>query len=147
MRSFFQSATTRWAAPVAALGLLAACSSSQTTTDTATTAKADSIGLAKPDSAATASAVPMPVKPSGTKPAWAPGIHPEMQAVIEQLEALSGGPNAKPLSQMTPQEARKATTIASPPTSGRWRTRPISKATPSALPWPVRAPAVALPAP
>jgi acetyl esterase/lipase len=112
MRHFFLD-TTRWAAPVAALSLLAACSSSQTTTDTAsTTAKADSTGMARPDSAAaTASTAPQPVKPSGPKPAWAPGIHPEMQAVIEQLEALSG-PNAKPMAQMTPQEARKAPSAA-----------------------------------
>ncbi|RZK32261.1 MAG: alpha/beta hydrolase [Hymenobacter sp.] len=35
-----------------------------------------------------------------------------MQAVIEVLDSLSGGPNAKPLSQMTPQEARKAPSAA-----------------------------------
>jgi acetyl esterase len=112
MRHFFQS-TARWAAPVAALGLLAACSSSQTATDTAsTTATADSTSasVAKPDSAgATASTAPMPVTPSKPKPTWAPGIHPEMQAVIEQLEALSG---PTPLAKMTPQEARKAPSAA-----------------------------------
>jgi acetyl esterase len=107
----WKSASARWAAPVAALGLLAACSS-QTTTDTATntTAKADSTGMAKPDStSATASAAPTPVTPSKPKPTWAPGIHPEMQAVIEQLEAISG---PTPMAKMTPQEARKAPSAA-----------------------------------
>ena len=110
MLHLFKSAV----APVAALGLLAACSSSQTTTDTATTtAKADSTGMAKPDSAgAVASTAPLPVKPGKPKPAWGPGLHPEMQAVIEALDSLSGGPAAKPLSQMTPQEARKAPSAA-----------------------------------
>jgi acetyl esterase/lipase len=114
MLSFFQG-TARWAAPVAALGLLAACSSSQTTTDTATTATADSTaatGAARPDAAATASTAPKPVTPSKPKPTWAPGIHPEMQAVIEALDSLSGGPTAKPMAQMTPQEARKAPSAA-----------------------------------
>ncbi len=65
--------------------------------------------MAKPDSmSATASAAPLPVKPSKPKPAWGQGLHPEMQAVIEALDSLSGGPTAKPLSQMTPPEARKA---------------------------------------
>ena len=106
MLHFFKSA----AAPVAALGLLAACSSSQTTTDTAsTTAKADSTGMAQPAAASTA---PKPVTPSKPKPTWAPGIHPEMQAVIELLDSLSGGPSAKPMTQMTPQEARKAPSAA-----------------------------------
>jgi acetyl esterase len=114
MRQFFQG-TARWAAPVAALVLLAACSSSQTTTDTATTATADSTvaaGAARPDSAATASTAPKPVTPSKPKPTWAPGIHPEMQAVIEALDSLSGGPTAKPMAKMTPQEARKAPSAA-----------------------------------
>jgi len=108
----WKSASARWAAPVAALGLLAACSSSQPTTDTATntTAKADSTGMAKPDSmSATASAALTPVTPSKPKPTWAPGIHPEMQAVIEQLEAISG---PTPMAKMTPQEARKAPSAA-----------------------------------
>ena len=108
----WKSASARWAAPVAALGMLAACSSSQPTTDTATntTAKADSTGMAKPDSmSATASAAPTPVTPSKPKPTWAPGIHPEMQAVIEQLEAISG---PTPMAKLTPQEARKAPSAA-----------------------------------
>jgi acetyl esterase/lipase len=109
MLQFFKSA----AAPVAALGLLAACSSSQTTSDTATTATADSTGMAKSDSmSAMASTAPLPVKPSKPKPTWGPGLHPEMQAVIEALDSLSGGPTAKPMAQMTPQEARKAPSAA-----------------------------------
>jgi acetyl esterase len=115
MFHFFQG-TARWAAPVAALGLLAACSSSQPTTDTATntTAKADSTSTAQPQpgAAATASTAPKPVMPSKPKPTWAPGIHPEMQAVIEALDSLSGGPAAKPMAKMTPQEARKAPSAA-----------------------------------
>ena len=104
------------AAPLAALGLLAACSSSQTTTDTASsTARADSVSAttARPDTAkAMASTAPLPVRPSKPKPTWGPALHPEMQAVIEALDSLSGGPTAKPLSQMTPQEARKAPSAA-----------------------------------
>ncbi|MFD1874667.1 alpha/beta hydrolase fold domain-containing protein [Hymenobacter bucti] len=108
----WKSASARWGAPVAALGLLASCSNSQTTTDTASaTAKADSTSAnaARPDSAATAGTAPQPVAPSKPKPTWAPGIHPEMQAVIEQLEALSG---PTPMAKLTPQEARKAPSAA-----------------------------------
>ncbi|MVN77082.1 alpha/beta hydrolase fold domain-containing protein [Hymenobacter sp. HMF4947] len=106
----WKSASARWAAPVAALGLLAACNTSQTSETTSATAASDSTATAKPlaDTAATASA-PLPVKPSGPKPAWGPGIHPEMQAVIEQLTAMSG---PTPLAKMTPQEARKAPSAA-----------------------------------
>ena len=64
---------------------------------------------AKPD---TTAAAPMAVKPAGPLPAWGPGLHPEMAAVIEQLTALSGGPNAKPMTAMTPAEARKAPSAA-----------------------------------
>jgi acetyl esterase len=109
MLHFFKSV----AAPVAVLGLLAACNSSQTTADTASaTAKADSAATSpsRPDSTtATASAALQPVTPSKPKPTWAPGIHPEMQAVIEQLEAMSG---PTPMAKMTPQEARKAPSAA-----------------------------------
>jgi acetyl esterase/lipase len=69
--------------------------------------------MARPDSAAAmASTAPMPVKPSGPLPAWGPGLHPEMAAVIEQLVALSGGPTAKPMTALTPAEARKAPSAA-----------------------------------
>ena len=105
----------RWAMPVAALGLLAACSSTQTTTESASTARADSTAttMARPDSAgAMAGMAPMLVKPSKPRPAWGPALHPEMQAVIEALDSLSGGPTAKPMAQMTPQEARKAPSAA-----------------------------------
>ena len=43
------------------------------------------------------------VKPSGPKPEWAPGIKPEMQAVIEKLVSF----NDKPVPELTPAEARK----------------------------------------
>jgi acetyl esterase len=107
MLHLFKSA----AVPVAALGLLAACSSSQTSDTATTTAKADSTGtsMARPDSAATAGTAPQAVVPSKPKPTWGPGIHPEMQAVIEQIEEISG---PTPLAKMTPQEARKAPSAA-----------------------------------
>ncbi len=108
----WKSASARWAAPVAALSLLAACSSSQTTETTSSAAVSDSTAASKPmaDSAAAATAsAPLPVKPTGPKPAWGPGIHPEMQAVIEQLTAMSG---PTPPSKLTPPEVRKAPSAA-----------------------------------
>ncbi|RZL16051.1 MAG: alpha/beta hydrolase [Hymenobacter sp.] len=109
----FQSwtnASVRWAAPVAALALLASCSTSQTAETNTTTAASDSTAMTRPasDTAAMATA-PMPVKPSKPKPAWGPGLHPEMQAVIEQLTAMSG---PTPPSQQTPSEVRKAPSAA-----------------------------------
>ncbi|MDJ0364038.1 alpha/beta hydrolase fold domain-containing protein [Hymenobacter sp. H14-R3] len=104
MFQFWKSASARWAAPVAALGLLAACSSSQTTGTSSVTATSDPATAPAPaDSAATSQ--PMAVKPSAPAPAWGTGLHPEMQAVIEQLTALSG---PTPMAKLTPQEARKA---------------------------------------
>ena len=106
MRLTWTSAAARWAAPVASLALLAACSSSQTTETTATSAANDSTATAgKPAADSSAAGKTMAVKPSGAKPAWGPGLHPEMQAVIEQLTAMSG---PTPMAKMTPQEARKA---------------------------------------
>lgn len=106
MRQFFQSASARWAAPVAALSLLAACSSSQTTETTATNAANDSTAVAgKPAADSSAASQPMAVKPSSPKPAWGPNLHPEMQTIIEQLTAMSG---PTPMAKLTPAEARKA---------------------------------------
>jgi acetyl esterase len=106
MRHIWTSASARWAAPVAALALLAACSSSQTTETTATNAANDSTATAtKPAADSSAAGQPMAVKPSGPKPAWGSGLHPEMQAVIEQLTAMSG---PTPMAKLTPAEARKA---------------------------------------
>jgi acetyl esterase len=106
MRLTWTSASARWAAPVAALTLLAACSSSQTTETTATNAANDSTATAtKPAADSSAAGQPMAVKPSGQKPAWGPGLHPEMQTVIEQLTAMSG---PTPMAKLTPAEARKA---------------------------------------
>jgi acetyl esterase/lipase len=106
MRITWTNAAARWAAPVASLALLAACSSSQTTETTATSAANDSTATAtKPAADSSAAGQPMAVKPSGPKPAWGPGLHPEMQAVIEQLTAMSG---PTPMAKLTPQEARKA---------------------------------------
>jgi acetyl esterase/lipase len=114
MLSSLKSAA-RWATPLAALGLLAACSSSKTenATSTGSTATDSTATAARPDTArAMANAGPLPVRPSKPKPTWGPGLHPEMQAVIEALDSLSGGPTAKPMAQMTPQEARKAPSAA-----------------------------------
>ncbi|GAA4393784.1 alpha/beta hydrolase [Hymenobacter koreensis] len=84
----------RWAAPAAALCLLAACSGNSS--NESADAAADQ--AANTDTRRT-------VKPSGPKPDWAPSIMPEMQAVIEQLTSMSG---PTPLTKMTAQEARKA---------------------------------------
>ncbi len=43
------------------------------------------------------------LKPTGPKPAWAPEITPEMAVVMEKLASYG----AKPIPQLTPQEARK----------------------------------------
>ncbi len=102
----WKSTAARLAAPVATLGLLAACGSNQTTETTTATAASDSTAhVAKSaDNMATAGQ-PMAVKPSGAKPAWGPDLHPEMQTVIEQLTAMSG---PTPLTKMSAQAARKA---------------------------------------
>ncbi|RYY11067.1 MAG: hypothetical protein EOO36_19575, partial [Cytophagaceae bacterium] len=106
MFPFWKSASARWAAPVAALGLLASCSSSQTAESNTSAAASDSTAMNRPAGDTTAMATaPQPVKPSGAKPAWGPGLHPEMQAVIEQLTAMSG---PTPLNKLAPPEARKA---------------------------------------
>lgn len=46
---------------------------------------------------------PKDVKPSGPAPAWAPGIKPQMQAVIEKLQSYGD----RPIPQLTAAEARK----------------------------------------
>jgi acetyl esterase len=106
MRQFFQSASARWAAPVAALALLAACSNSQTTeTSTTATAPDSTATAAKPATDSSAAGQPMAVKPSGPKPAWGPNLHPEMQTIIDQLTAMSG---PTPMAKLPVPEARKA---------------------------------------
>lgn len=45
------------------------------------------------------------VEPKGPKPEWGPSITPQMLAVIEKLDSLSGG---VPLTELTPQQARMA---------------------------------------
>ena len=114
MLSSLKSAA-QWVAPLATLGLLAACSGSrpENATSTGSTTTDSTATAARPDTAkAMASTAPLPVRPSKPKPAWGPKLHPEMQAVIEALDSLSGGPTAKPMAQMTPQEARKAPSAA-----------------------------------
>jgi acetyl esterase len=106
MISSWKNVSARWAAPLAALGLLAACSSNQTSETTTSTTPNDSTATAtKPATDSSAAGRPMAVKPSGPKPAWGPDLHPEMQAVIDQLTAMSG---PTPMAKLTPKEARKA---------------------------------------
>ncbi len=69
-----------------------ACGSSSDSTTIKDSAGADSTGLQQ-----------TAVKPAGPKPAWAPDIKPEMQAVIEKLASF----NDKPIPELTPAEARK----------------------------------------
>ncbi|GAA4504738.1 alpha/beta hydrolase [Hymenobacter ginsengisoli] len=105
MRLTWTSTAARWAAPVAALALLASCSSQTTETTTSTTASDSTARATKPATDSSAAGRAMAVKPSGPKPAWGPGLHPEMQAIIEQLTAMSG---PTPMAKLTPAEARKA---------------------------------------
>jgi acetyl esterase len=49
-----------------------------------------------------------PVKPTGKAPAWAPGIKPEMLAVIEKLESYGD----KPITELSPALARSTHTPA-----------------------------------
>lgn len=58
-------------------------------------------GMAQPTMAPPS---PMNVRPMGPKPAWAPNIDPQMQAVIEQL----GSYDPPPLTQLTAFQARNA---------------------------------------
>lgn len=67
-----------------------------TGTSTNSTSNTDSIG-------AGSSAQTSAIKPAGPKPAWAPSIKPEMQAVIEKLGSFGD----QPIPDLTPVEARK----------------------------------------
>ncbi len=72
-----------------------------TTTNTDAT-KGDSLSTA----ATVSSTAPEDIKPKGPKPDWAPAsLTPQMQAVLETLDSLSGG---KKLTDLTPQQARQA---------------------------------------
>ncbi|GAB3830539.1 alpha/beta hydrolase [Hymenobacter jeollabukensis] len=108
MAEKLHSLAARWAAPVAALGLLAACSNNpngESAGDAAATT--DSATTTMPADTASAAA-PKPVQPTGAKPAWGPSIKPEMQAVIETLAGLGG----KPIETLTAPEARQQPTPA-----------------------------------
>jgi acetyl esterase len=87
---------------LAGLGLTA-CNTAQTTDSATTTATTDSAMTATDTATTTA---PMAVQPTGPAPAWATGIKPEMQAVIETLGTLGG----KPIETLTAQEARQQPT-------------------------------------
>ncbi|MET4105842.1 alpha/beta hydrolase fold domain-containing protein [Hymenobacter sp. UYP22] len=102
----FSFSTYKWGLSVLAAGLtLASCNTAQTT-DSATTSGSsmDSTTTAAP----AAPAGPTPVRPAGPAPAWATGIKPEMQAVIEALASLGG----KPIETLSAQEARQQPTPA-----------------------------------
>ena len=99
----FTHSTRNWGLSVLAAGLtLASCNTAQTTESTATdSTPVDSVSTAAP-------AAPTPVQPAGPAPAWATGIKPEMQAVIETLVSLGG----KPIETLSAQEARQQPTPA-----------------------------------
>lgn len=97
------------AAPALAGGLLlSSCDSKPkaTETDKTATVVSESTNAASDSAAVTANGGA--VKPTGAKPAWGPNLHPEMQAVIEQLMSF----NPKPLPSLTAQEARKGPNFA-----------------------------------
>ena len=58
--------------------------------------------VAEDSTTSSASGSPSDIKPKGAKPAWGPSITPQMQAIIEKLEAYQ----ARPLPQLPPKEAR-----------------------------------------
>ncbi|GAA4020590.1 hypothetical protein GCM10022409_00050 [Hymenobacter glaciei] len=92
-------------APTLAAGLLlSSCNSQPTATETDKTATVVSEETnAASDSAAVTANATGAVKPTGVKPAWGPNVHPEMQAVIEQLMSFKN----KPLPELTAAQARK----------------------------------------
>jgi acetyl esterase len=85
---------------VAAVTSLAACGGSTTTTSSntsdSTTKTTQVIDTVK-------KGIPEDVKPKGPKPVWAPGIKPQMQAVLEKLASY----HDKPIPQLTAAQARK----------------------------------------
>jgi len=98
----------RWGAAALLAGTtLASCNTAQTTESDATTT-ATTTDSAATAPAATAPAGPTPIRPTGPAPAWATGIKPEMQAVIETLVSLGG----KPIETLSAQEARQQPTPA-----------------------------------
>ena len=118
MKNIFpRSVAPAWlVAPAVAAGLLlGGCNGKPAATETdkavvvvpgATNKASDSTATTAPDS--TAKGTAGAVKPTGPKPAWAPTIAPEMQAVIEQLMSFK----APPLTSLTPQQARKQPSAA-----------------------------------
>ncbi|KAA9333025.1 alpha/beta hydrolase [Hymenobacter busanensis] len=81
------------------LGAVAACNSSSSGEHTTTAADSTTTAPAVDSNAATGTA-----KPAGPKPAWAPSLKPEMQAVIEKLESFK----TPPLHTLPVAEARRA---------------------------------------
>ena len=105
------SAAIAWLAVPALAGglLLSSCNSQPTATETDKTATVVSEGTnAASDSAAVTASAAGAVKPTGAKPTWGPNLHPEMQAVIEQLMSF----NNKPLPEVTAVQARQAPSFA-----------------------------------
>ncbi|WP_426489658.1 alpha/beta hydrolase [Hymenobacter sp. 102] len=98
---------SKWSTPLVLAGLaLASCNTAQTNESASTSTATDTTATATP--APDAPAGPTPVKPTGPAPAWATGIKPEMQAVIETLVGLGG----KPIETLSAQEARQQPTPA-----------------------------------
>ena len=107
MKLFFVRPAARvlLALPALAGGLLlSSCNSQPTATEADKTATVVSGATnAASDSAAVTGSAAGAVQPTGAKPAWGPNLHPEMQAVIEQLMSFKN----KPLPELTAPAARK----------------------------------------
>lgn len=75
-----------------AIGITIASCTNNTKSDTSDSTKVDSVDVGANS-----------LKPAGPPPEWAPGIKPEMQAVIEKLASYGD----KPIENLTATEARK----------------------------------------
>jgi len=105
MKNILSPLSARLAAPaVAALCLLGACNNN-TTTEQNGAMNADSTAMTPTDTSMTTGGMMAAVKPTGPAPDWAPNIAPEMLAVIEKLDSLSG---PTPPYELTPAQVRKA---------------------------------------
>ncbi|RSK46537.1 alpha/beta hydrolase [Hymenobacter perfusus] len=107
MTTLFHTSLRWGAAALLAGSTLTSCNTAQTTESDATTTATTTDSMATAPTAP-APAGPVPVRPTGPAPAWATGIKPEMQAVIETLVSLGG----KPIETLSAQEARQQPTPA-----------------------------------
>ncbi|AIZ64924.1 lipase [Hymenobacter sp. DG25B] len=93
-----------WLTPALVAGLaFTSCSTDTKSTADQTTTTPDANNSATTNAGNTAGMAD--VKPTGPPPAWAPNIAPEMLAVIEKLDSLSG---PTPPHKLTPAQVRKA---------------------------------------